>query len=162
VRTGLRALIDEMMLQLRAAAAHDSWSLEERARAEADLARIMAQVRDRAISGRNEDVQRRAGAPGRVSGRGGGPSERDRLLDAVEAEFDVRIPAADRAGLETVGQLVSYVAVRHPPPGESLTAEELRHHVAAVVGELLAREHGRSFAGYGDDAPLPGGGPPGG
>jgi hypothetical protein len=56
VRTGLRALIDEMMMQLRAAATHDSWSPEERTRAEADLARVMAQVRDRAISGSNEDV----------------------------------------------------------------------------------------------------------
>ena len=58
----------------------------------------------------------------------------------VEAEFDVRIPTADRAGLETVGALVSYVALHHPPPGESLTADELREHVAAVLGELLARE----------------------
>jgi len=56
VRTGLRALIDEMMNQLRAAAGHDAWSEAERARAEADLARIMTQVRDRAISGSNEDV----------------------------------------------------------------------------------------------------------
>jgi hypothetical protein len=80
---------------------------------------------------------------------------RDRLLDAVEAEFDVRIPPADRAGLETVGALVSYVALHHPPPGESLTADELREHVAAVLGELLAREHGRSYAGLDDDAPLP-------
>jgi hypothetical protein len=56
VRTGLRALIDEMMMQLRAVAMHDSWTQEERARAEADLARVMAQVRERAISGRNEDV----------------------------------------------------------------------------------------------------------
>ena len=82
---------------------------------------------------------------------------RDRLLDAVEAEFDVRIPPADRAGLETVGALVSYVALHHPPPGESLTADELREHVAAVLGELLAREHGRSFAILDEDAPLPAG-----
>jgi len=88
-------------------------------------------------------------------------AERARLFEAVEAEFGVRIPPADRGGLETVGQLVSYVAVRHPPPGESLTTDELRHHVAAVLGELLAREHGRSFAGYDDDARLPGGGPAG-
>jgi hypothetical protein len=85
------------------------------------------------------------------------PEGRDRLFDAVEAEFDVRIPAADRAGLETVGQLVTYVAVHHPPPGETLTEDELRHHVAAVVGELLSREHGRSFAGLEEDSPLPGG-----
>ncbi len=84
-----------------------------------------------------------------------GPAGRDRLLDAVEAEFDLRIPAADRAGLETVGALVSYVALHHPPPGESLTADELREHVVAVLGELLAREHGRSFANLDEGAPLP-------
>lgn len=82
---------------------------------------------------------------------------RDRLLDAVEAEFGVRIPAADRPTLETVGALVSYVALHHPPPGESLTADELRDHVAAVLGELLAREHGASFAILDEGAPLPAG-----
>ena len=86
---------------------------------------------------------------------------RSALFAAVEAEFGVTIPAADRAGLETVGQLVSYVSVRHPPPGESMDADELRQHVAAVLGELLAREHGRSFAGLGEEEPLPGGGPAG-
>lgn len=49
VQTGLRALIDEMMHQVRAAAAHDGWSPEERARAETDLARIMSRVRERAL-----------------------------------------------------------------------------------------------------------------
>ena len=82
---------------------------------------------------------------------------RDALFDAVEAEFALRIPPADRARLETVGQLVSYVAVHHPPPGESLSEEELREHVAAVVGELLSREHGRSFALHDPEAPLPDG-----
>lgn len=80
----------------------------------------------------------------------------DALLDAVEEEFGVRIPPADRASLETVRQLVSYVAVRHPPPGESLSDEELREHVAAVLGELLARGHGAPFALHGEDVPLPG------
>ena len=82
--------------------------------------------------------------------------ERRRLLAAVEAEFGVRVPPADAARLETVGDLVSYVAMHHPPLGESLTAEELRDHVAAVIGELLAREHGIAFAGQEPDAPLPG------
>ena len=86
---------------------------------------------------------------------------REQLFDAAEAEFGVTIPATDRAGLETLGQLVSYVAVRHPPPGESMDADELRHHVAAVLGELLARGHGHSFAGLGEEVPLPGGGPAG-
>ena len=48
-RDGLRSLIDEMMAQLRDAAAHDGWTPEERARAEADLARIMGRVRDEAL-----------------------------------------------------------------------------------------------------------------
>ncbi|HEU4629940.1 MAG TPA: hypothetical protein VFS08_09335 [Gemmatimonadaceae bacterium] len=48
-RAGLRLLIEEMMMQLRTAAHHDTWTVEERARAEADLARIMAQVRDAAL-----------------------------------------------------------------------------------------------------------------
>lgn len=50
-RVGLRALVDEMMTQLRTAAASDAWTEEERARAEADLARIMAQVRDETFRG---------------------------------------------------------------------------------------------------------------
>ena len=55
VRTGLRALVDEMMVQLRTAAASDAWTEEERVRAEADLARIMAQVRDETFRGRDGD-----------------------------------------------------------------------------------------------------------
>ena len=55
-RAGLRLLIEEMMAQLRTASHQDTWTPEERLRAEADLARIMTQVRDRAISGSNEDV----------------------------------------------------------------------------------------------------------
>ena len=54
VRTGLRALVDEMMAQLRVAAAGDAWTEEERARAEADLARIMARVRDETFRGRDD------------------------------------------------------------------------------------------------------------
>lgn len=56
VRTGLRTLIDEMMTQLRAAAAHGDWSAEERARAEVDLARIMTQVRERALGSGADDA----------------------------------------------------------------------------------------------------------
>lgn len=46
----LRALVDDMMTQIRSAATHDGWTAEERARAEADLARIMDQVRQEALS----------------------------------------------------------------------------------------------------------------
>lgn len=48
-RTALRALIDEMLTQLRAASRRDEWTAEERAAAEADLARIMESVRREAM-----------------------------------------------------------------------------------------------------------------
>ena len=48
-KAGLRALIDEMMTQLRAASNQDVWTPEARARAEADLARIMDTVRQEAV-----------------------------------------------------------------------------------------------------------------
>ena len=45
----LRELVDEMMASIRAAANVDLWSPEERARYEADLARIMDTVRQQAM-----------------------------------------------------------------------------------------------------------------
>ena len=48
-REGLRALVDQMMAQIRDAAAHDAWTPDERDRAEADLQRIMARVRAEAM-----------------------------------------------------------------------------------------------------------------
>ncbi len=47
----LRELVDEMMASIRAAANVDLWTAEERARYEADMARIMASVRDQALEG---------------------------------------------------------------------------------------------------------------
>lgn len=47
---GLRRLIDEMLDQLRSAANQELWTPEERSRAEADLARIMASVREEAMA----------------------------------------------------------------------------------------------------------------
>ena len=49
-RAGFRALIEEMMQQIREAARRDDWTPEERARAEADLERIMASVRREAMN----------------------------------------------------------------------------------------------------------------
>lgn len=47
----LRALIDEMLFQVRGLQREDdAWSAAERAKAEAELARIMARVRDAAVS----------------------------------------------------------------------------------------------------------------
>jgi hypothetical protein len=48
----LRELIDEMMATIRAAAGRELWTPEERARCEADMARIMASVRERALAPR--------------------------------------------------------------------------------------------------------------
>ncbi len=45
----LRELVDEMMATVRAAANRDLWTPEERAQAEADMARIMSTVRDQAL-----------------------------------------------------------------------------------------------------------------
>jgi hypothetical protein len=51
-RPEFRALIDEMLLQLRAASGQSGvWTPESRARAEADLARIMDSVRQQAVDG---------------------------------------------------------------------------------------------------------------
>lgn len=45
----LRELVDEMMATIRAAANIDLWTAEERAHCEADMARIMSDVRDHAL-----------------------------------------------------------------------------------------------------------------
>lgn len=45
----LRELIDEMMATIRAAAGTELWTPEERAKCEAEMARIMASVRERAM-----------------------------------------------------------------------------------------------------------------
>lgn len=49
-RVALRALIDEMLSELRQAANRAEWTAESRAHAEADLARIMEQVRREALA----------------------------------------------------------------------------------------------------------------
>ncbi|GAC1477222.1 MAG: hypothetical protein NVS1B4_19530 [Gemmatimonadaceae bacterium] len=54
-RSGLRALIDEMLAQLRETSRKNDWTPEARARAEADLARIMESVRQEAMMRRGSD-----------------------------------------------------------------------------------------------------------
>ena len=66
-RVALRALIDEMLEEIRAAANEDDWTPEARARAEADLARIMEKVRREALSESSE-----SGAPGGKGGESSG------------------------------------------------------------------------------------------
>ena len=80
---------------------------------------------------------------------------RDRLFDAVADEFAIDVPTAARPRLTTVGALTEYVVRHHPPPGESLTDAELREHVEAVLGEVLARVCGRGFAVHDAEAALP-------
>ena len=45
----LRVLVDEMLMSIRESQRRDDWTEDERARAEADLERIMAQVRRAAV-----------------------------------------------------------------------------------------------------------------
>jgi hypothetical protein len=47
----LRELVDEMMASIRAASNMELWSPEERAKYEADMARIMDSVRTQALGG---------------------------------------------------------------------------------------------------------------
>ena len=53
-RKALRALIDEMLSEIRQAANNDNWTPEARERAESDLARIMEQVRREALADHNQ------------------------------------------------------------------------------------------------------------
>lgn len=46
----LRVLVDEMLMSIRESQRRDDWTAEERERAEADLDRIMAQVRRAAVN----------------------------------------------------------------------------------------------------------------
>lgn len=48
-RVALRRLVDEMLAEIRAAANEENWTASAREQAEADLARIMDQVRKEAI-----------------------------------------------------------------------------------------------------------------
>lgn len=48
-RLALRALVDEMLAQIRQTSESDDWSDADRLRAEADLERIMTQVRTEAM-----------------------------------------------------------------------------------------------------------------
>jgi hypothetical protein len=53
-RAAFRALVDEMLVQLREASNNELWTPEARARAESDLARIMDSVKKEALSDRGK------------------------------------------------------------------------------------------------------------
>jgi hypothetical protein len=59
-RVALRRLIDEMLLEIRAAANEENWTPEARNQAESDLARIMDQVRREAMRAEPKPTARRA------------------------------------------------------------------------------------------------------
>ena len=69
-RVALRALIDEMLEEIRAAANEEDWTPEARARAESDLARIMEKVRREALSDADDGAsQGDKGGAGESSGK---------------------------------------------------------------------------------------------
>lgn len=49
----LREMVDELLATIRVAANQDLWSNEERAQCEADMARIMDNIRQQALAGRH-------------------------------------------------------------------------------------------------------------
>lgn len=55
VHNALRTLVEEMLIQIRDTAQQELWTADERARAEEDLERVMAQVRREALSDRYHD-----------------------------------------------------------------------------------------------------------
>ena len=59
-RVALRRLIDEMLLEIRAAANEENWTPEARNQAESDLARIMDQVRREAMGAEPKPRAKRA------------------------------------------------------------------------------------------------------
>ena len=59
-RVALRRLIDEMLAEIRAAANEENWTADARAQAEADLARIMDQVRHEAMRAEPKAKAKRA------------------------------------------------------------------------------------------------------
>jgi len=59
-RVALRRLIDEMLAEIRSAANEENWTPDARAQAEADLARIMDQVRHEAMRAEPKPKAKRA------------------------------------------------------------------------------------------------------
>jgi hypothetical protein len=56
----LRRLVDEMLAEIRSAANEENWTADARAQAEADLARIMDQVRHEAMRAEPKPKAKRA------------------------------------------------------------------------------------------------------
>ena len=63
----------------------------------------------------------------------------DEFFASVEEEFGVSIEDAEQ--LTTPGAVIDFI-VAETPPEDGMDDEEHRDHVAAVVGELMARTLG--------------------
>jgi hypothetical protein len=63
----------------------------------------------------------------------------DEFFASVEEEFGVSIDDAEQ--LDTPGAVIDYVAAETKPQ-DDMNEEEHRDHVAAIVGELMARTLG--------------------
>ena len=63
----------------------------------------------------------------------------DEFFASVEEEFGVSIE--DAGQLDTPGAVIDFI-VAETPPQDGMDDEEHRDHVAAVVGELMARTLG--------------------
>lgn len=63
----------------------------------------------------------------------------DEFFASVEEEFGVSIDDTDQ--LDTPGAVIDYVAAE-TTPADGMDDEEHRDHVAAIVGELMARTLG--------------------
>jgi hypothetical protein len=65
----------------------------------------------------------------------------DEFFGDIEGEFGVRIPEAGRELLRTPGEIIDFIA-EEMTPVDDMTDVEHRDHVAAIVGELMARALG--------------------
>jgi hypothetical protein len=63
----------------------------------------------------------------------------EEFFASVEEEFGLSID--DAGQLDTPGAVIDFVA-GETPPEDGMTGEEHRDHVAAIVGELMARTLG--------------------
>ena len=65
----------------------------------------------------------------------------DELFGDIEEEFGVGISANGRETLRTPGDVIDFI-VEETTPADDMSVVEHRDHVAAIVGELIARALG--------------------
>ncbi len=64
----------------------------------------------------------------------------DEFFAAIEDEFGVSVGAAD-GYLDSPGAVIDFL-VEQTDPTDGMTADEYRDHIAAIVGEIMARTLG--------------------